>query len=122
MSAEFGKRRAAVLESFFGDWGFGSGLPDSEEVFMSLNVEQKTQIIGDYRKSEYDTGSTEVQVALLTAKIDALSQHLQSNVKDQHGRRGLLGMVGRRKRLLRYLEDTDYEGYKALIARLGLRR
>lgn len=89
---------------------------------MSLNAEQKAQIIGDYKKTDFDTGSTEVQVALLTAKIEALSQHLQKNVKDHHGRRGLLRMVGRRKRLLRYMEETDYEGYKGLIARLGLRR
>ncbi len=89
---------------------------------MSLSTEAKANIIGEYRKSENDTGSTEVQVALLTAKIEALSKHLQENSKDHHGRRGLLKMVGQRRRLLRYLEKTDYEGYKELIGRLGLRR
>jgi small subunit ribosomal protein S15 len=89
---------------------------------MSLSTQRKTEVISDYRMSEHDTGSTAVQVALLTAKIEALSRHLQDNIKDHHGRRGLLTMVGRRKRLLRYLERTDYEGYKELIGRLGLRR
>jgi small subunit ribosomal protein S15 len=89
---------------------------------MSLSTQEKTQVIGEYRTTEGDTGSTQVQVALLTAKIEALSKHLQENVKDHHSRRGLLKMVGRRKRLLRYLEKTDYEGYKELISRLGLRR
>ncbi len=89
---------------------------------MALTTQEKAHVIGDYRMNDNDTGSTQVQVALLTAKIEALSRHLQENVKDHHSRRGLLKMVGRRKRLLRYLEKTDYEGYKELIARLGLRR
>ncbi len=89
---------------------------------MALAKEAKASIVAEYGKNEDDTGSTEVQVALLTAKIQTLSEHLRSNKKDHHGRRGLLVMVGRRKRLLSYLEKTDYEGYKALIGRLGLRR
>jgi small subunit ribosomal protein S15 len=89
---------------------------------MSLSKQEKERIVTEYGSSPTDTGSTEVQVALLTAKIDSLSKHLQENRKDHHSRRGLLIMVGRRKRLLRYLEKTDYEGYKELIARLGLRR
>lgn len=89
---------------------------------MSLSKQEKARIVTEYGSSPADTGSTEVQIALLTAKIDSLSKHLQENRKDHHSRRGLLTMVGRRKRLLRYLEKTDYEGYKELIARLGLRR
>lgn len=87
-----------------------------------LNADQKRTIVAKYGRDAEDTGSTAVQVALLTARIDELSQHLQANVKDHHGRRGLLTMVGKRKRLLTYLERTDYEAYKALIADLGLRR
>lgn len=89
---------------------------------MSLNPVAKQEIITKYGKTDGDTGSTEVQVALLTARIEHLSEHLQRNRKDHHGRRGLLTMVGKRKRLLSYLEKTDYEGYKALIQSLGLRR
>ena len=89
---------------------------------MALAKERKAEIIREFGGSETNSGSTEVQVALLTAQIESLSGHLQSNRKDHHGRRGLLTMVGRRKRLLRYLERNDYEGYKELIGRLGLRR
>jgi small subunit ribosomal protein S15 len=87
-----------------------------------MTPEAKRAIVTKYGQNESDTGSTAVQVALLTARIQQVSDHLQSNVKDHHGRRGLLKMVGRRKRLLAYLEATDYEAYKALIADLGLRR
>lgn len=83
---------------------------------------KKLEIVAKYGRDDQDTGSTPVQVALLTARIEELSQHLQANRKDHHGRRGLLTMVGKRKRLLSYLERTDYEGYKSLIADLGLRR
>lgn len=90
---------------------------------MPLNKEQKQEIVSKYGKgNDSNTGSTEVQVALLTARIEELSQHLRENTKDHHGRRGLLTMVGRRKRLLSYLEKNDYEGYKELIQSLGLRR
>ena len=87
-----------------------------------ITKEQKQEIFTEYGGSAQNTGSTEVQVAMLTTRINQLSQHLQANRKDHHGRRGLLTMVGRRKRLLKYLEQTDFDGYKALIARLGLRR
>jgi small subunit ribosomal protein S15 len=87
-----------------------------------MTPEAKRAIVTKYGQNENDTGSTAVQVALLTARIQQVSGHLQANVKDHHGRRGLLKMVGRRKRLLSYLEATDYEAYKALIADLGLRR
>lgn len=89
---------------------------------MSLTADQKTEVVQAYGKDGQDTGSTAVQVALLTKRIDELSQHLRDHKKDHHGRRGLLMMVGKRKRLLAYMERTDYEGYKELIASLGLRR
>ncbi|MFO8150906.1 MAG: 30S ribosomal protein S15 [Trueperaceae bacterium] len=87
-----------------------------------LTPDQKRDIVAKYGQDGQDTGSTAVQVALLTARIGQVSDHLQENRKDHHGRRGLLTMVGKRKRLLSYLERTDYEAYKALIADLGLRR
>lgn len=89
---------------------------------MALDKETKASIVAEYGASETDTGSTAVQIALLTAQINSLSTHLQENKKDHHGRRGLLTMVGRRKRMLSYLERNDYEAYKELIGRLGLRR
>lgn len=89
---------------------------------MALSKEQKAQVVAEYGSGPNDTGSTQVQIAMLTAQLDNLSQHLQQNKKDHHGRRGLLTMVGYRKRLLTYLEKKDYEGYKELIGRLGLRR
>ncbi|MEX2535934.1 MAG: 30S ribosomal protein S15 [Trueperaceae bacterium] len=90
---------------------------------MPLSKERKQEVVAKYGKGdENNTGSTEVQIALLTARIEELSGHLQQNTKDHHGRRGLLTMVGKRKRLLAYLEREDYEGYKSLIQSLGLRR
>lgn len=89
---------------------------------MSLTKEKKTELAGKYGRSEGDTGSTEVQVALLTARINELTEHLRSHKKDHHSRRGLLMMVGQRRRLLRYLERTDLERYRGLVADLGLRR
>ena len=89
---------------------------------MPLTAPQKTEIVEKYGRDGNDTGSTAVQVALLTKRIDELSQHLQNHKKDHHGRRGLLMMVGKRKRLLCYLERTDYDAYKELIQSLGLRR
>ena len=89
---------------------------------MGLSKEKKLEIVSNYGKAEGDTGSTNVQVALLTARIQELSEHLQVHSKDHHSRRGLLLMVGQRKRLLGYLETTDFEGYKSLIQSLGLRR
>ncbi len=89
---------------------------------MALAKDTKQDVIQRFGLDPQDTGSTRVQVALLTTRINELSEHLRAHKKDHHGRRGLLVMVGRRKRLLAYLEKTDYEGYKALIAELGLRR
>ncbi|SUO93006.1 30S ribosomal protein S15 [Suttonella ornithocola] len=87
-----------------------------------LTNEQKAEIIKKYQKSEGDTGSTEVQIALLTARITDLQDHFSANKKDHHSRRGLLRMVSSRRRLLEYLKRTNFEGYRQLIADLGLRR
>jgi len=85
-------------------------------------VAHKEQIITDFRRHEQDTGSPEVQVALLTKRIEYLAEHFKSHVKDHHSRRGLLMMVGQRRRLLEYLRSKDLKRYRALIERLGLRR
>ena len=85
-------------------------------------VIEKQTIIEEYGRHEGDTGSPEVQVALLTARINHLNEHLKTHKKDHHSRRGLLLMVGQRRGLLDYLHDTDIESYRALIAKLGLRR
>ena len=82
----------------------------------------KSQIIADNAKHEGDTGSPEVQIAILTARINNLNEHLQANKKDHHSRRGLLKMVGKRRRLLNYLMSVDIERYRACIAKLGLRK
>ncbi len=82
----------------------------------------KASIIADNRLHDSDTGSPEVQIALLSARIDHLTDHFKIHKKDHHGRRGLLMLVGRRRRLLDYLADNDVERYRATIARLGLRR
>ena len=82
----------------------------------------KQEIINEYGRHEGDTGSPEVQVALLTARINHLNAHLKDNQKDHHSRRGLLLMVGQRRGLLDYLKKNDIEGYRALIAKLGLRK
>ncbi len=87
-----------------------------------ITKEMKAQIIAEYGKSEGDTGSPEVQIALLTARINDLNEHLAKNPKDHHSRRGLLMMVGQRRSLLGYLRDRDIEAYRALIAKLGLRK
>jgi small subunit ribosomal protein S15 len=83
---------------------------------------QVAEIVGKFGKSATDTGSTEVQVALLTERINHLTEHLRANKKDHHSRRGLLKMVGKRRRLLDYHKSRDLEGYRKLIADLGLRR
>ena len=88
---------------------------------MALLQEQKQSIISDYQVHETDTGSVDVQVAMLTEKINRLSKHLQSNKKDHSSRRGLLRMIGRRKRLLSYLVKQDADRYRALIQKLGIR-
>jgi small subunit ribosomal protein S15 len=89
---------------------------------MSLTSEKKAELIGKYGRSDGDTGSAEVQIALLTERINDLTGHLRDHGKDHHSRRGLLMLVGKRRRLLRYLERNDLERYRALVAELGLRK
>ena len=89
---------------------------------MSISKVQKTQLITDYRIAENDTGSPEVQVALLTTRIDALIDHLNTHKHDESSRRGLLKLVGQRRRHLAYLKKTDTRRYQQLIQRLGLRK
>ena len=89
---------------------------------MSITKERKTEIIDQYRREAKDTGSPEVQIALLTSRINELTEHLRTHKKDHHSRRGLLMLVGRRRRFLNYLERKDLEGYRALIRELGLRK
>ncbi|GAB1400267.1 30S ribosomal protein S15 [Aminivibrio sp.] len=86
-----------------------------------LEKEQKQEIISDYRTHTVDTGSPEVQVAMLTRRIRDLTEHLKVHTKDFHSRRGLLKMVGTRRKLLRYLREKDFNRYRTLIERLGLR-
>jgi small subunit ribosomal protein S15 len=92
------------------------------EFDMAINVAQRAQIMSDYQRAAGDTGSSEVQVALLTARINDLTGHFKEHVKDHHSRRGLLRMVSRRRKLLDYLKRTNTDGYRALIVRLGLRK
>jgi len=89
---------------------------------MSISAERKTELIGEYATKEGDTGSPEVQVAILTERIVNLTEHFKSHKKDNHSRRGLLKMVSQRRRLLDYVKRKDNERYGALIQRLGLRR
>ena len=88
---------------------------------MPLTKDKKEELVGKYGRSGADTGSAEVQVAMLTERINELTEHLRTHVKDHHSRRGLLKMVGKRRRLLKYLESDDLDRYRALVAELGLR-
>jgi len=89
---------------------------------MSLTQERTREIVGKFGKSDQDTGRTEVQVALLTERINQLTEHLRANTKDHHSRRGLLMLVGQRRRLLNYLQRSDLERYRGLVKELGLRK
>ena len=89
---------------------------------MALVKEKKTELIGQYRQHEGDTGSPEVQIALLSSRINQLTEHLKEHKKDHHSRRGLLMMVGQRRRLLNYLSNKDINRYREVVAKLGLRR
>lgn len=88
---------------------------------MALSKDQKDTVIAKHKKHDNDSGSPEVQIALLTERINTLSGHFKTHAKDHHSRRGLLKMVGRRKRLLSYLKKKDLDGYRALIKDLGIR-
>lgn len=87
-----------------------------------ISKEKKAEIIAAYGRNANDTGSPEVQIAILTARINELTEHLKANQKDHHSRRGLLKMVGQRRGMLEYLKGNDLEGYRSLIERLGLRK
>ncbi len=89
---------------------------------MSITAEKKTALVKEFGQKEQDTGSPEVQVALLTERITNLTEHFQTNKKDHHSRRGLLKLVGRRRRLLDYLKNKDFNRYQEVIKKLGLRR
>jgi small subunit ribosomal protein S15 len=92
------------------------------EDFKMISKEKKQAIIKEYARKEGDTGSPEVQIAVLTARIQELTEHLKANPKDHHSRRGLLKMVGQRRGLLDYLKKTDIERYRTLIDKLGIRK
>ncbi len=87
-----------------------------------MNVNQKKKIVDEFGKKENDTGSTEVQIALLTKKINELSEHFKTHKKDHHSRRGLLGMINNRRKLLKYLKGNNEQDYQSLIKKLGLRK
>jgi small subunit ribosomal protein S15 len=89
---------------------------------MAINTSEKAKIVADYQRGQGDTGSPEVQVALLTARINDLTGHFKEHVKDHHSRRGLLKMVSQRRKMLDYLKRTNADSYRALIDRLGLRK
>jgi len=89
---------------------------------MALSAEQKSKVVGDYQQSNGDTGSPEVQVALMTARIEDLSSHFKTHIHDHHSRQGLLRLVNRRRKMLDYLKTKDIERYRTLISRLGLRK
>ena len=89
---------------------------------MPLTAEKKRIVIDDYKLSDRDTGSTEVQIALLSAKIDSLMNHFDVHKKDRHSRQGLLKMVNKRRKLLNYLKEKDQSQYQSLISKLGLRK
>ncbi len=89
---------------------------------LTLTKDAKSQLIGEYRRGDTDSGSPEVQVAILSTRIEELTAHLKTHKTDHHSRRGLLQMVGRRRRLLEYVKGQDVERYRTLIQRLGLRR
>jgi len=107
---------------WYSDGASGGGGQRKDGNTMSLTPEKKREIIEQFAIHEGDTGSPEVQVALLTWRINHLTEHLKVHKKDEHSRRGLLKLVGRRRRLLRYLERTDRRRYRTLIEQLGLRR
>jgi small subunit ribosomal protein S15 len=89
---------------------------------MAFGSAQKAQVVRDYQRAQGDTGSPEVQVALLTTRINDLTEHFKVNAKDHHSRRGLLKLVSQRRKLLDYLKNTNVDGYRKLIERLGLRK
>lgn len=106
----------------FSDECLGYGDNKIEEVNLLLTPERKQQVIEQYRVHESDTGSPEVQIAILTERINYLTEHLKEHKKDHHSRRGLLKMVGHRRGLLNYLRDNDIERYRSILEKLNLRK
>ena len=96
--------------------------PYNRQSSLAVENEVKGKLIAEHKRAEKDTGSPEVQIALSTARIRELTEHLKTHAKDHHSRRGLLLLVGKQRRLLNYLRDTDVERYRALVAKLGIRR
>ena len=97
------------------------GIHKERDIAMTISKEQKAEIIKEFGKTEQDSGSAEVQVALLTARIKDLTEHVKVHKKDHHTRRGLLMLVGKRRRLLTYIKDRDIDEYRELIKKLGIR-
>jgi small subunit ribosomal protein S15 len=118
----FAKRITIFFLSGVGSIKLGRRRFYEREFDMAINVAQKAQIMTDYQRAAGDTGSSEVQVALLTARINDLTGHFREHKKDNHSRRGLLRMVSRRRKLLDYLKRTNVDSYRTLIQRLGLRK
>ena len=114
--------RTFIFLTWHGSIKLGLRRYHEREFDMAITVAQKAQIMTDYQRAAGDTGSSEVQVALLTARINDLTGHFKEHVKDHHSRRGLLRMVSRRRKLLDYLKATNVDSYRALIQRLGLRK
>lgn len=96
--------------------------PYTVQPSLAVENEVKGKLIAEHRRADKDTGSPEVQIALSNARIKGLTEHLKTHAKDHHSRRGLLLLVGKQRRLLNYLRDTDVERYRALVAKLGIRR
>jgi small subunit ribosomal protein S15 len=117
----YGLVRAAAVRVLPCAARWGSGVIDLE-VHVTLTKEEKLEIVGKHGKHGTDTGSAEVQIAMLTKRINELTDHLRTHPKDHYSRRGLLKLVGRRRRFLSYLQKHNLEGYRALIKELGLRR
>jgi len=98
------------------------GIKNKEVKMMGLATDKKTEIIDKYKLHDSDTGSPEVQIAMLTERVTYLTEHLKEHKKDHHSRRGLLKMVGQRRNLLNYLKNNDFNRYREIISKLGLRR
>jgi small subunit ribosomal protein S15 len=120
--ARFAKRINTFIHLALALSNRGGAVFQEREFDMAINVAQKAQIMSDYQRATGDTGSSEVQVALLTARINDLTGHFKEHKKDNHSRRGLLRMVSRRRKLLDYLKRTNVDSYRSLIQRLGLRK
>jgi small subunit ribosomal protein S15 len=122
IAASLRQAKKTIHQSGVGSIKPGRRRSQESEFDMAIEVAQKAQIMTDYQRAVGDTGSSEVQVALLTARINDLTGHFKEHKKDNHSRRGLLRMVSRRRKLLDYLKRTNVDSYRTLIQRLGLRK